>query len=237
MEFFFWAFVVALLIFAFGGALSIYEGIHKINHPELLADAWINFIVLGPCIVFEALSFRVAWREMRGRAPNLRPWTAIRASKDPSVFAIMLEDAAALAGLAMALLGLSLLFLLHSSIWDGLASIAIGVILVVTSVVLAREVLSLMTGESASRITLDQARSILTSDKRVKAIQELLSLHLGPQDILLAVSIDFDDSMTSPEIEEAARDLTEKLRGADMGITRVFLKPVEPAEENIRARA
>lgn len=227
MELYFWAFVVALLIFALGGAVSIYEGVLKILKPEPLTDPWVNFVVLAACILFEALSFRVAWRELRARYPDLHPWRAVKASKDPSVFAVLLEDAAALVGLSVALVGLGLEYLLDAPVLDGAASVGIGLVLVVTAVVLSREILSLMTGESASREVLDAARALLVRDPRVEAIQELLSLHLGPRDILLAVAIDFRDELTGGEIEAAARELTAVLREGQPSITRVFLRPVE----------
>lgn len=230
MELYFWAFVVALLIFALGGAVSIYEGAHRLRAPEPVADIWVNYIVLGACIVFESLSFRVAWREMRQRYPGVSPWTAIKASKDPSVFAVMLEDAAALAGLAVALAGLILAEVTGDARFDGAASIVIGLILVATAAILSREILSLLTGESASAEVLKEVRAALARDARVKTAPEILSLQLGPGSILLAISIDFDDALTSPEIEAAAVDLTRALRGLHPSIARVYLKPANDGE-------
>jgi cation diffusion facilitator family transporter len=228
MEIYFWSFVVALLIFGLGGAVSIYEGVHKILVPQPIESAWVNFVVLGTCVVFEALSFRVAWRELKERYPGVPPWTAIKASKDPSVFAVLLEDSAALAGLLIAFVGLGLAALLGWPAFDGVASIGIGVVLVFTASFLARETLSLMTGESASREVLADARAVLAGDARVKDVQEMLSLHLGPRDVLLALAIDFRDDLASPQIEVAARELTDALKSSHPAITRVFLRPVRP---------
>jgi divalent metal cation (Fe/Co/Zn/Cd) transporter len=226
MEIYFWSFVVALFIFALGGAVSVYEGALHVLHPEPVASPSVAFIVLFASMAFESLSFRVAWREMRERYPTLGPWAAIRASKDPSVFAVMLEDAAALAGLTLALVGLGLAQWTHDPRFDGAASIAIGLLLVCTAAILSREVLSLMTGESASKEVLEIVHGVLKADVRVKSAPEVLSLHLGPQNILLAISIDFDDAMTSPAVEEAANDLTAALRQSHPAITRVYLRPV-----------
>jgi cation diffusion facilitator family transporter len=227
MELYFWAFVVALMIFGIGGAVSIYEGVHKIVDPEPIHAPYVNFVVLAACILFEGLSFRIAWRELKQRYPGVSPLAAIKVSKDPSVFAVLLEDAAALIGLAVALVGVLCAFALDSPIFDGAASVAIGGVLVAAAVLLARETLSLMTGESASREVLDVARAVLSQDPRVLQVQELLSLHLGPADILLAVSIDFRDDLTSPEIERAASELSSALTRSNRSIRRVFLRPIE----------
>jgi cation diffusion facilitator family transporter len=225
MEIYFWSFVVALFIFALGGAVSVYEGVLHVLDPEPVESPYVAYLVLIASMVFEGLSFRVAWREMRERYPHLGPWAAIRASKDPSVFAVLLEDAAALAGLALALVGLSLAQWLHEPRFDGVASIAIGLLLVFTAAILSREVLSLMTGESASREVLGLVRNVLNADARVTSAPEILSLHIGPNNILLAISIDFDDALTSPEIEATAHDLTAALRKSHPAITRVYLRP------------
>jgi cation diffusion facilitator family transporter len=226
MELYFWSFVVALLIFALGGAFSIYEGIHKIADPEPLDDAWVNFAVLGISIVMEAISFRVAWRELRTRYPDRAPWAAITGSKDPGVFAVLCEDAAALAGLLIALAGVSLAYFLEQPVFDGLASIGIGLVLVLVAVFLARETLSLLTGESASAEVLHAVREILDKEKRVAAVQEVLSMHLGPSDILLAISLDFRDELQGGDIEAAARELTAAIARGVPAVTRVFLRPV-----------
>jgi len=226
MEIYFWSFVVALFIFALGGAASVYEGLHRISDAGPIASPWIAYGVLFACMIFEGLSFRVAWREMRERYPKLGPWAAIRASKDPSVFAVLLEDAAALAGLLIALTGLALSQILNDPRFDGAASVAIGALLIVTAAILSREVLSLMTGESASGEVLERVNAVLQADARVKQAPEILSLHLGPQNILLAISIDFDDDMSSPDVEQAAADITKALRETHPAITRVYLRPV-----------
>jgi cation diffusion facilitator family transporter len=227
MEIYFWAFVVALMIFALGGAVSIYEGVHRLSDPEPIKSVWINFAVLGASIAIESMTLRVAWKELRARYSEGSVLNAVRGSKDPGIFAIFCEDAAALAGLTIALVGISLAHFLEMPVFDGLASIAIGCVLVLTAVFLARETLSLMTGESASVEVLEDARKLLQSDVRVIAVQELLSMHLGPEDILLAVSIDFRDEMSSAEIEDAARELSDGLRRSHPSLTRVFLRPVE----------
>lgn len=226
MEIYFWAFVVALLIFALGGAVSIYEGIHRVLEPEPIHQPWANFVVLGIAIVVEGSVFRIAWKELRHQQPNRTIWRALRASKDPSVFAIFCEDFAALAGLSVALVGVALAYFLEMPIFDGIASVMIGLILVATAVFLSRETLSLMTGESASRGVLADVRAVLDADDRVNHVDEVLSMHLGPRDVMLAVSIDFDEELSGEEVETTMRELTRALEAEREEISRVFLRPV-----------
>jgi cation diffusion facilitator family transporter len=226
MELYFWAFIVALLIFAIGGAISIHEGVRKLFAPEPVHDPWVNFIVLGLSIVFEALSFRVALRELRALHPGVSLLKAIRGSKDPGVFAVAIEDAAALLGLVIALGGLAAAYLLDQPAFDAAASILIGCVLVVAALGLAGETLSLMTGESAAREVLDAARRILSEDPRVNAVDEILSMHLGPNEILIGVGIDFHDDLSGAQIEAAARELSARLETIGPAVTRVYLRPV-----------
>ena len=198
---------------------------HRLSDPEPIETPLVNFVVLGASILVEGLSFRVAWQELRTRYPDVPPWTAIQASKDPTVFAVLLEDTAALAGLFIALLGVTLAYA-FAPLFDGLASIAIGGVLILNAALLARETLSLMTGKSASVEILDAVQAVLAGDPRVREIQELLSLQLGPRNILLAISIDFHDDLSGTEIEFAARELTDALISAQPSITRVFLRPI-----------
>lgn len=230
MELYFWAFVVALLIFALGGAFSIYEGWHKLYNPQPVASAWVNFAVLGASMLFEALSFRVGWREFRRLHEGEPFWAAIRRSKDPGVFAVLLEDAAALVGLLIAITGLGLAEWLGRAEFDGIASIGIGLLLTGTAVVLARETRSLLTGEAAAPHRLDSVRALLKRDPRVVSVDELLSMHLGPREVLLAVTIDFADTMPGGEVERAAAELTRRIEETHPEMTRVFLRPVPDAQ-------
>jgi len=224
MEVYFWAFVVALLIFALGGAFSIYEGVLKILRPEPIARAWINFLVIGLAGLFEGGSFLVAWKAfkvIRKDTPFLR---AIRRSKDPSIFAVLLEDGAALAGLAIAALGVAGSAVFGVAWADGAASVAIGVLLVLVAIFLANETRSLLTGESASPRIVEAVREMLAADPRIDTVAEVLSMHLGPQEILLGVTLDFHDALTAGDIEDAADDFAVRIREIDARITRVFVR-------------
>ncbi|MDB5469726.1 MAG: cation transporter [Caulobacter sp.] len=224
MELYFWSFVVALMIFALGGAFSIYEGFLKVREPEPLRQAWINFLVLGLAILFEGGSFLVAWREHRRRTPSGRFFANVRASKDPSLFAVLLEDGAALTGLVFALLGVTGASL--GLVWaDGAASIAIGLLLTAVAVFMANETRSLLTGEAASGAVVAEVRRILETDPAVVEVVEILSLHLGPQEVLVGVTIDFRDDLPGGEIEEVAHRLSRDIQASQPEITRLFLRP------------
>jgi divalent metal cation (Fe/Co/Zn/Cd) transporter len=155
------------------------------------------------------------------------------AARTPGIFAIFCEDAAALAGLSIALIGVSLAYFLEMPVFDALASIAIGVLLVFVAAFLARETLSLMTGESASVEVLADVRAVLDGDPRVVSVDEILSMHLGPEEILVAIAIDFRDEMTSVEIEAAALELGDKLKRKQPAIARVYMRPLRHRDADL----
>jgi cation diffusion facilitator family transporter len=225
MELYFWSFVVALLIFALGGVASAYQGWAKLTRPEPMHDAWLNFAVLAAAMVFEGLSFRVAWREFHAAHIGEPFLAAIRASKNPGIFAVLLEDSAALVGLAIAAAGLGLAVWLDRPVFDGVASLAIGALLLVTALFLANETRSLLTGESASRRVLGAVRRILERDLRVRMVDEILSMHLGPDEVLLALTLDFDDRLSGQEIEQATAELSRQISAAVPIVGRVFVRP------------
>ena len=230
MEVYFWSFIVALMIFAAGGAISLWEGIDRLSHPAPIDRPWINFIVLGAAIVMEGASFRVAWREYKAVAGSVGFVTFLRGSKDPNLFAVLLEDAAALVGLAIALAGVSLSTLgWHTA--DAIASIGIGLLLMAVALFLANETRSLIAGEAASPRVLARIKAVLDGDVTVVSAAEILSLHLGPSEILVAITLDFDDALSGPQIEAAADRLTAEIAKADERITRVFLRPGKPQPE------
>ena len=174
-EIYFWAFVVAILIFAVGAGVSIYEGILKIIEPHPITNAYINYIVLGVAIVFESGALYVAVKEfdkVRGRAGYLK---AVQVSKDPSLFTVLLEDTAALAGLVFAMVGIALSQALDQPVWDGIASVAIGCVLALAAFVLAYETKALLIGEAADPKVVEDIRAIVTEDKRVAGVNEILT--------------------------------------------------------------
>ncbi|WP_343715080.1 cation diffusion facilitator family transporter [Inquilinus sp.] len=229
MEYYFWTFVVALMIFALGGVVSIYEGAEKIASPEPVQRVWVNLLVLAAAFVFEGGSLLVAWREFRRSQPDVPFWRAIRGSKDPGIFAVLLEDSTALAGLVVALAGLVLTLVLDEPIFDGVASIGVGCLLIAAAGMLANETRSLLIGESAAEPVVRQLRRIVEEDPRVARVVEILTMHLGPAEILLAMTVDFRDGLDRREALLAVDELTGRLKDAQPRVTRIFLRPSSPA--------
>jgi cation diffusion facilitator family transporter len=231
MEIYFWSFIVALMIFTLGGAVSIWEGVDKLLHPAEISRPWINLIVLGVSAVFEGTSFTIAYREYRktvhGR--DVRFFKFLRLSKDPNLFSTLLEDGAALTGLALAALGVVGAGWLHQPWADGAASIAIGLLLMGVAAFMANETRSLIAGEAAAPAIVDAACAALR-DPRITDILEVSSLHLGPRSILVAVTVRFQDGMSGDEIRKAADEMVDRVRGADERICDVFLRPGAPPQ-------
>jgi divalent metal cation (Fe/Co/Zn/Cd) transporter len=181
---------------------------------------------LGVAAVFEGISFHTAYREFRkgnAQKPLLR---AIRASKDPSIFVVILEDTAALAGLLIAFVGISLAEIFSWMLADGIASIGIGVLLVLVAIFLARETRSLLTGEAARPEIREAIERVSTGDPRITSVAEILTLQLGPGQVLAGITVDFDDDLSGREIEEAARELSAQIARDIPAVTRVFLRPL-----------
>ncbi len=237
LELYFWSFVVALLIFTLGGAYAIYEGIAKLRHPEPMTAPWVNVGVIALSGVFEGLSFRTARREMRARFARESLWTAVTRSKDPSTFAIILEDGAALIGLGLALVGVVASGFLGWPHGDCVASVAIGCLLIATAGVLFRETRSLLTGESASPRVIEQAKGILAADPRVVRIERMRSLQLGPGTVLLAVTLDLAPNLSGTELRRATSDLRTAIRHGLPGVAHLYIQlPVREHEGQEAAR-
>jgi cation diffusion facilitator family transporter len=225
MELYFWSFVVALLIFSLGGAVSIYEGVLKIIDPQPIDRPWVNYVVLGASMAFEGSSFTVALKEFNLHRRSSRLLESIRRSKDPSVFAVLLEDGAAMAGLLVALVGVSVAVFLHLPQADGVASVVIGVMLIVVAAFLANETRSLLTGEAAAPHVVAAVRARLEKDPRIDCVSEVLTMHLGPREILLGITLDLADELSVGQVEALALELTRDIEIQDDRITRVFLRP------------
>lgn len=224
MELYFWTFVVAILIFAVGAGISLYEGIRHISHPEPMERPVWNYAVLILSMVFEGVAWAIAYRAFnkeRGDTPFIK---AIRQSKDPTVFTVLFEDSAAMLGLAIAFVGVvgSHIFELY---WlDGLASIVIGFVLASVAILLAIESKGLLIGESADHKVTNSLRDLISRNQHVDVINELLTMHLGPNDILLNVSLDFVDGITSEDVELAISNIEREIKRAHPSIRRVFIE-------------
>lgn len=223
-EIYFWSFVVAILIFAAGSGFSLYEGIHKLKHPEPITNIYVNFIVLGGSIVFEAAAWYLAYKEFnkqRGKLPYL---TAVRASKDPRVFTILFEDSAAMLGLVAALVGISAGYYLDLEWADGAASIAIGLILGFTAAVLAYECKGLLIGEAARPEVVAAIRKELDKLVDKATVNEVLTVHFGPDDVLVTVSMDFQNDLTARDVKQTITRVEQEIKKRFPIIRRVFIE-------------
>ena len=223
-EIYFWTFVVAILIFAAGAVVSIVEGIDTLGDPHPVADPHLNYAVLGIAAVFEFAAWWVAFSEFR-KAKGPRGFLdEVRASKDPAVFTVLFEDTAALLGLLVAFVAIAAAEALAMPVLDAVGSIAIGAILASTAFFLAYESKELLIGEAARRSTVVGIRAIADNQPGILAINEVLTMHFGPDDVLANISLDFSDSLTSSDVEAAISELEDAIKKAFPEITRVFIE-------------
>ncbi len=223
-EIYFWSFVVAILIFAGGAGLSLYEGTQHLVAPGEVGDAMINYAVLGVAALFEGASW---WYGMRKFAEAKGRWSyleAIHRGKDPDLFVVVFEDSAALLGLLVAFLGVLLTELTGSHYFDGIASVLIGLILGATAIWLAYETKSLLIGESAVPQVIEGIRALAQRCPGVLHVNDVLTMQLGPNSILANLSVDFDDSIPAGEVESTIRRLTEHVKRDYPSVERVFVE-------------
>jgi len=223
-EIYFWSFIVAILIFALGGGISIYEGIQHLQHPRPISNPLINYIVLGLAMLFEGGAWYFAFREftrVRGKWGYIE---AIQRGKDPSFFVVLFEDTAAMLGLLVAFAGVALTQMTGILYFDGTASVIIGLILIGTAIWLAYETKSLLIGESANRPVVDGIREILKSNSLVEHVNEVLTMHMGPDFILANLSVDFRDSATAEDIESVIADMDQAIKKQYPKIKRIFIE-------------
>ena len=223
-ELYFWAFVVAILIFALGAGVSFYEGTHKILHPEPLRNVLISYLVLGFAMVFEGGACWVALKEFNKTRGDHGFVAAIRLSKDPAIFTVLLEDSAAMLGLVAAFVGIALGYVLDMPVLDGVASLVIGVILAGVAVLLAIETKSLLIGESADPNVVAQLRRIAASQEGVIRVNEILTMHLGPHDVLVNLSVDFSDGLSAEQVENAVAEIEQAIKKDRPEVKRLFVE-------------
>ncbi|RUU06066.1 cation transporter [Mesorhizobium sp. USDA-HM6] len=224
-ELYFWSFIVALLVFALGAGVSFYEGVIHIMAPAPVANARVNYIVLGLSFLFEGSSWLVALKEFRGQKGREGWFEAVRLSKDPSVYTILFEDSAALLGLIVAFAGILASELLEIPELDGVGSIGIAIILGATAIFLARESKGLLMGEPASPEVQRKVLALAEQDPAVQRANGILSVHIGPEEIVAGLSIEFEDHLTAPEIEACVERLEARLKQEMPEIARLFVKP------------
>lgn len=225
-ELYFWSLMVAVLIFALGGGVSIFQGVQSLHQPESASHPLVSYGVLSIAAVFEGTALGISIREFNKSYSREKTslWEAIRRSKDPSAFIVIVEDSAALVGLGIAFSGLLLSQLLENSIYDAIASILIGVLLTIVATLLVSETKGLLVGESASPETRASIQTIVISDPAVTAAEPPITLHFGPKDVMLALNIEFKDELSSDEIEAAIRRIEQSIRDSHEEIKRIFIE-------------
>ncbi|PVB63728.1 cation diffusion facilitator family transporter [Labrenzia sp. 011] len=223
-ELYFWSFVVAILIFAVGSGVSIYEGVQKVLHPHPVSSPYVAYIVLGLAMIFEAVAWWIAYKEFNQVRGQKSIIAAVRDSKDPTVFTVLFEDSAAMLGLAVAFLGLLGVQYLGLAWLDGAASITIGIILAATAALLAYETKGLLIGEGASPEVLLKIEAIIGATPAISNLNEIRTLHRGPQEILLALSVDFIDEVTAGTVEETIYSLERTIKMEMPQVTRLFIE-------------
>jgi cation diffusion facilitator family transporter len=222
-ELYFWPLVVAILIFALGGGMSVYEGITHLAHPHQTDPTW-NYVVLGIAFVFESISCYFAFKAFR---KEIRPGgiiRTIRTSKDPNSFTVLFEDTAAMAGLIVAFLGIFLGHLLGNPYLDGVASIVIGVILALVACFLAYETKGLLIGEGVDPDTLQSIRAIAGADEAVVQVKKSLTLHFGPSEVLLTLDVGFKENLSAEAVTQSINRIERTIRERHPAIKYIFIE-------------
>lgn len=223
-DLYFYVLIVAILIFGVGGGISIYEGILHVLHPEPLGNALLSYIVLGLAIVFEGIVWTIALKAFMAAKGEQSTWESIRTSKDPTTFAVLFEDTAALAGLIVAIVGIFLAHQLNMPVLDGIASIGIGVILCTVASVLLYESKGLLLGESADPAVVNSIQEIAEADPAVTRVGRTLTMHLGPHQILVNLDLDFKDGLSTEEVKTAVDRIEEAIRREHEKVKYIFVE-------------
>lgn len=229
-ELYFWSLVVAILIFALGGGMSVYEGITHMIHPHLSDPTW-NYVVLGFAILFESISFFFAYKAFRAEMGTQGIFRTIRASKDPTTFTVLFEDTAALLGLVVAFIGIFLGHQLHNPYLDGAASVLIGVILGVVAAFLAYESKGLLIGEGVNPEVLTSIRKLVRADESVDDVRKSLTMHFGPNEVLLTLDVRFKRHLKANQIAAAIDRLEKNIRAKHPEIKHIFIEAKALKEE------
>ncbi len=229
-EIYFWSFVVAIMIFAVGAGISVYEGIHSLMDPHPIESPFVNYSVLGLAMIFEAFAWYFAWKEFRNIKGERGYYEAVRKEKNPTTFVVLFEDTAAMLGLIVAFVGIAIGQWTGLHMFDGIASIVIGIILGITAAWLAYETKGLLIGESADQQITKGIHKILSTNNAIVTVNEALTLHMGPNYILVTISVDFKDSLETSIIENDISQLTSKIKEQYPRVKRVFIEAENPKQ-------
>ena len=236
-ELYFWSFIVAVLIFSLGAGVSIFEGISHIRQPVEISDPMVNYVVLGISFVFEGTTLLIALKEFNKTRGGLGYIEAVEESKDPPSFLVLFEDSAALIGILIALAGTVSAQVFAMPVLDGAASIGIGLVLAVTATFLARESKGLLIGEGARPRTMRSIRQIAAEQPGVERVNDLITVHLAPQQVVAALSLEFKDELTTPQIENAVAAIERRICSQNPEVYTIFIKPQTSATRDQRPSA
>ena len=225
-ELYFWSFIVSLLLFSLGGCISVYQGIIRLQRPAGNEDQTWSYIVLGVSFLFTAASLVVSVKKFNKLRGKLGFLTAVHKSKDPALFIVLLGDFGDLVGLLIAFFGIYLAHLFHNSYYDGIASMVIGVFLIILSLLLVRESWSLLMGETVSKETLDDIIKITESDDAVVKVKHHFSTYLAPEEVVLQMLTVFEDDLDTEDITDAIKRISRNISGKFPRIKQIFIEPV-----------
>jgi cation diffusion facilitator family transporter len=229
-ELYFWCFVVALLIFAVGAGVSIYEGVIHFRHPEPISQPWINYTVLGLAFLFEGGSWLFAWKAFSEARGDQGFWESIRESKDPTSFMVLFEDSAALVGIVIAAIGTWLSVHLGDPRIDGISSILIGAVLAAVAVLLARESKELLIGEQAAPELTDAIRETVSEEPCVLDVVNIITTQMSPDQVIATLGVDIVDSLRVPEVEALIHRIEARVQERFPQLYRVFIRPEASVE-------
>ena len=224
-ELYFWSFIVTILIFALGAGVSLYQGIRHIVASGPISNPIVNYVVLGLALVFESASWSVAIKEFRSAKGKRGYLEAVRQSKDPTMFMVLFEDTAALLGVAIALAGIAASQALNRPELDGAASIGIGLLLAIVAMFLARESKGLLIGEPASSEVVASICAIARAQPGVERANALFTVHLGPEQIVAAITADFVDTITAADVEAVVAAIEDRVSTVHPEIVLLLIKP------------
>lgn len=224
-ELYFWAFIVAILIFAGGAGLSVYEGLAHVCHPEPVRDPTVAYVVLIVAAVLEGASWAIAVRAFDGERNGRRWWQSIRQSKDPANFIVLFEDSAALIGLALAGAGIWASHHYGDPQLDGIASIAIGLVLAAVAALLAREAKGLLIGESADATIIATVWQLLDARPEITSVNHVRTIHTSPDAVFVAISADFADDLPMGQAELLIEALEAQMKAALPELTSIYIRP------------
>ncbi|MEV6767007.1 cation diffusion facilitator family transporter [Nocardia sp. NPDC051030] len=222
---YFYSFVVALVIFALGSLYAIYEGIHKIQHPEMLSNAIVAIVILGLAILLEGFSFFTAMRESKPLKGNASWWRFIRNSRNPELPVVLLEDTGALIGLIFAFVAITLTELTGDPIWDGIGTLAIGILLGIIAIILIVEMKSLLIGEGATPEEDRKIREGLVDHQHIDRVIHLRTQYLGPEEMLVAAKVSILPGLEIAEIATAIDEAEARVREAVPAARVIYLEP------------